>query len=532
MAGRSRNTRHEALARGFFCKGQAMGLAAHEEGVSRDTVKNSTAPCLAVLGTASEVGKSITTAALCRIFANMGKRVAPFKAQNMSNNSGVTPEGGEMGRAQIVQAEAARVSPHVDMNPILLKPSSDIGSQIVLRGEVYGNCKARVYHKEKKFFFEAACRSLERLRRKYDLIVMEGAGSCAEVNLAAHDIVNFRMAEYAEAPVILVADIHRGGVFAQCVGTLACLPQDRQDKIMGIVINRFRGDPGLFEDGVRWIEARTGKPVLGVVPWYRDIRIEAEDSVVIENPVDPPTPKTDESTVAIIRLPHISNFSDFDPLFRAKGLHVSFLAKARDLSCYSAVILPGSKNTRSDLKWLIDSGWTEALTSYRKRAGYLLGICGGYQMMGHEIQDPEGLEGNPGTTMGLRFLPVKTTLVSPKITTRTWFCREGAKGEGYEIHMGKSVLTGGQPLFEILSRNGRACHDSDGCVSSDGHVFGTYLHGFFDNPEILRQWFSAIGVKRCVVDERSGLGFRDQQYELLARHFLKHLKLDPMGIEL
>jgi adenosylcobyric acid synthase len=486
---------------------------------------SSLAPCLAVFGTASEVGKSITATALCRIFSNLGMKVAPFKAQNMSNNSGVTPEGGEIGRAQIVQAEAAGVSPHVDMNPVLLKPSSDIGSQVVLLGKVFGDRKARAYHEDKGVLFETACQSLDRLRRSHDLIIMEGAGSCAEVNLAAHDIVNFRMAEYAHATVILVADIHRGGVFAQCMGTMACLPQDRQDRIIGFVINRFRGDADLFDDGICWIEEKTGKPVLGLVPWYRDIQIEAEDSVVIENPVDPHIRKTSGPAVAVIRLPHISNFNDFDPLFRVKDLQVCFLAKVKDLGCYRAVILPGSKNSRSDLKWLVDSGWVASLTSYKERAGYLLGICGGYQMMGHKIEDPEGMEGAPGSSTGLRFLPVNTTLTAPKTTTRTQFSWEGVSGEGYEIHMGKSVLAGGQALFEIHGRNGTACHDFDGCVSSDGHVFGTYVHGLFDNPLVLRKWLSSIGLDSCRVDEHSGILFRDQQYELLAKHFLKHMNL-------
>ncbi|OEU47674.1 MAG: cobyric acid synthase CobQ [Desulfobacterales bacterium C00003060] len=493
------------------------------------------APCLAVFGTASEVGKSITATAMCRILAKLGLRVAPFKAQNMSNNSGVTPEGGEMGRAQVVQAEAAGISPHVDMNPILLKPSSDTGSQVVVLGEVFGNREASAYHQDKMFLFKTACQALDRLREAYDLVIMEGAGSCAEVNLASHDIVNFRMAEYAGAPVILVADIHRGGIFAQCVGTLECLPPGRQDKIIGFLINRFRGEANLFMDGIRWIEVKTGKPVLGLVPWYRDIHIEAEDSVVIENPVDPPTPKADECAIAIIRLPHISNFTDFDPLLRVKDLTISFLEKATDLSCYRAVILPGSKNTLSDLGWLVSSGWAEVLTSYKENGGYLLGICGGYQMLGHNIGDPEGLEGRPGSTTGLKFLPVETTLTAPKTTTRTRFFCEGVEGEGYEIHMGKTTLLGGNPLFKILSRNGTACSDSDGCVSPDGNVLGTYVHGLFDNPQALRQWLSGVGLEGLEVDEQYGLRFRDQQYDLLAQHFLRHLELEPIikavGIE-
>ena len=274
----------------------------------------SKAPCIAAFGTGSDVGKSVVATALNRFFLNRGISVAPYKAQNMSNNSGVTPEGLEMGRAQIVQAEAARIPPHVDMNPILLKPTTDVGCQVVLMGEAVANQTASEYHTRKEHLFDAACRSLDRLRDQYDLVVMEGAGSCAEVNLMAHDIVNFRMAEYADAPVILIADIHRGGVFAQLVGTLECLPPERRDRIAGFIVNRFRGDIRLFDDGVKWIEAKTGKPVFGVLPWYTHITIEAEDSVVIESQPAVFRGKGEKPAVAVIRIPHISNFTDFDPL--------------------------------------------------------------------------------------------------------------------------------------------------------------------------------------------------------------------------
>ena len=287
--------------------------------------KKRKAPCLAVLGTGSDVGKSIVTTALCRVFADHGVRVSPFKAQNMSNNSGVTPEGLEMGRAQIVQAEAARVAPHVDMNPVLLKPTSEVGSQVVLMGKALDNKTAREYH-SRKLLLEAKVRqSLDRLRETFELIVMEGAGSCAEVNLMHSDIVNLRMAEYAQAPVILVADIHRGGVFAQIVGTLDCISPAQRDRIAGFVINRFRGDLSLFDDGIQWIEKRTGKPVFGVLPWYHDFHIEAEDSVVIEAPEKVKREHSSQPAVAVIRIPHISNFTDFDPLSAVAGLDVCFL---------------------------------------------------------------------------------------------------------------------------------------------------------------------------------------------------------------
>jgi adenosylcobyric acid synthase len=307
------------------------------------------ARCLAVLGTGSDVGKSIVTTALCRILANEGISVCPFKAQNMSNNSGITPEGLEMGRAQVVQAEAAKIAPHVDMNPVLLKPTGENGSQVVVLGKAVCNQTALEYYQRKTELFTVACEALDRLRNQYDVIIIEGAGSCAEVNLMPHDMVNLRMAEYADAPVVLVADIHKGGVFAQIVGTLACLDQHQQNQIVGFLINRFRGDISLFYEGEQWIEQKTGKKSLGVLPWFNHFRIEAEDSVVIERPASINPGNIHSPAVAIIRIPHISNFTDFDPLYATKGLSVHFLEKVQDLTPFSAVIIPGSKCTRDDL---------------------------------------------------------------------------------------------------------------------------------------------------------------------------------------
>jgi adenosylcobyric acid synthase len=389
------------------------------------------APCIAVLGTGSDVGKSVVATALCRMFANRGVRVAPFKAQNMSNNSGVTPEGLEMGRAQIVQAEAARVPPHVDMNPVLLKPTSEIGSQIVLSGVAVENSTAAAYHQKKDRLFQEACNALNRLRRDYELIILEGAGSCAEVNLMPHDFVNFRMADYAEAPILLVADIHRGGVFAQIIGTLECLQENQRARIAGFIINRFRGDIQLFNDGVDWIEQKTDKPVFGVLPWYSHIQIEPEDSVVIESPKKVNIKSSRHPAIAVIRLPHISNFTDFDPLQALNSLDVYFLEKVQSLNAFKAVILPGSKNTRFDLDWIQASGWAEAISEYVDTGGHVLGICGGYQMMGKTVQDPTGLEGQPGTSKGLGLLPIETVLKAPKTTTLTQFSWEGRPGTGY-----------------------------------------------------------------------------------------------------
>ncbi len=484
--------------------------------------------CIAVFGTGSDVGKSVVATALCRMFANRGVRVAPFKAQNMSNNSGVTPEGLEMGRAQIVQAEAAKIPPHVDMNPILLKPTSEIGSQIVLSGIAIENSTAADYHQKKNQLFKEACDALDRLRQEYELIILEGAGSCAEVNLMPHDIVNFRMAAHAEAPVLLVADIHRGGVFAQIIGTIACLQQQQRAQVEGFIINRFRGDIQLFEDGVRWIEQKTQKPVLGVLPWYSHIQIEPEDSVVIESPKKATVENSHNPAVGIIRLPHISNFTDFDPLLALDQLDVYFLEKVQALNAFKAVILPGSKNTRFDLNWVQTSGWAKELSAYMNAGGHVLGICGGYQMMGQSVQDPSGLEGHAGSTEGLGLLPVETTLKAPKTTTLTQFSWKGQSGAGYEIHMGQTIRTAGAPLFKISARNQSPCQDEDGCVSDDARLMGTYLHGMFDNPVILKLWLSHIGLNNVDVSSIGGIEARDKEYDLLAEHFQKHVDMDPI----
>jgi len=490
---------------------------------SKNKTGDGPAPCLAVLGTGSEVGKSIIATALCRYFSNKGIRVAPFKAQNMSNNSGVTPEGMEMGRAQIVQAEASRVPPHVDMNPILLKPTSDVGCQVVLLGKAVTNTTAKEYHAKKQQLLSTAQEALNRLRSSYERVIIEGAGSCAEVNLMDHDIVNFRMAEYAGAPVILVADIHRGGVFAQIVGTLACIPGAYRDLVAGFIINRFRGDIRLFEDGVSWIEKKTGIKGLGVLPWYTRFSIEAEDSVVIESPQKVAYNHPGAPAVAVLRIPHISNFTDFAPLSALDGLNLFFLEKLQDIFSFKAVILPGSKNTRHDLQWLHETGWTKQLKSYLDAGGHILGICGGYQMMGMAVHDPHGLEGAPGTTEGLGLLPAETFLKAPKTTTLTRFVWNGAEGRGYEIHMGRTDRLEGAPMFQVIERNGMPCNDDDGCISSENRVMGTYVHGLFDTPEITRRWLEGIGVTSIAVPALHGPAARDRDYDLLAEHFERYI---------
>lgn len=481
---------------------------------------------IAILGTGSDVGKSIIAAALCRSLADKGIRVAPFKSQNMSNNSGITPEGLEMGRAQIVQAEASRIAPHVNMNPILLKPTGEKQSQVILNGKVHGNHTAMDYHRNKGFYFEKACDAFDHLEQTYDRIILEGAGSCAEVNLMPNDIVNFPMAEYANADVILAADIHRGGVFAQIIGTLECIPKKYKDMIKGFIINRFRGDIALFKDGVDWIEKHTGKKVLGVLPWYTHFKIDAEDSVEIEDCHHFKEFNPDIPAIGIIRLPHIANFTDFHALSKIKSLQTIFIDNPDHLSKLTAVILPGSKNTRADLEWLMKK-FKVPLEDYRDTKGYIFGICGGYQMLGEFVDDPHGLEGAPGRTKALNLLPVQTILKAPKTTTLSDFQWGNTKGKGYEIHMGATFLSSGAPFLEISSRNQVPCSDMDGCISEDSRVAGTYIHGFFDSYEIVLKWLKTIGLDMNY-PYPDMLFSKERDYRLLKEHFETHIDISSI----
>lgn len=484
---------------------------------------------IAVLGTASDVGKSIVATAICRIFSNRGVDVAPFKAQNMSNNSGVTPDGFEMGRAQIVQAHAARVAPHADMNPVLLKPNSSTGSQVVLHGRVCADKTAREYFGDTARWAEAAFESLARLSAAHELLVIEGAGSCAEMNLYHRDFVNFRTARKAGAAVILVADIARGGVFAQVAGTLAVIPPEDRALVRGVVVNRFRGDKSLFEDGVRMLESMTGVPVLGVIPHFSSFAIDAEDSASLASAVDPKDgPAPGRIGVASIRLPHISNFTDLSPLEQDPSVELHYLSRPRPLDPYRAIVLPGSKNVRGDLDWLLSTGWREPLEAFRASGGMILGICGGYQMLGASIADPHGVEGEPGTSPALGMLPTATVLEREKTLCNAsgTIAGTGITVSGYEIHMGMTAVDGSaRQLVDVAERNRKPCVGVDGAVSADGRVMGTYFHGFFDEPAV-RSWF----LRQCDPSYELPASCREgaDVFDLLASHVEANLDLDAL----
>ncbi|TLU51741.1 MAG: cobyric acid synthase [Chlorobium sp.] len=481
---------------------------------------------LAVLGTGSDVGKSIVATALCRIFSNAGIDVAPYKAQNMSNNSGVTPEGFEIGRAQIVQAKAARVVPTADMNPVLLKPNSDVGAQVVLQGKVCTTETAQGYFRDTSTWAAAAKESLERLMHKHELVVIEGAGSCAEMNLYERDFVNFRTARASGAAVILVADIDRGGVFAQVSGTISIIPIEDRALIKGVIINRFRGDIELFKDGVAMLETMTGVPVLGVIPYFRGFTIDAEDAVPLSSKVDPPCePEPGKIGIAVIYFPHISNFTDLSPLEQDAAITLHYLHYPRSLKGYKALILPGSKNVRGDLEWLISLGWEHEIHAFREAGGIIIGICGGFQMLGKSIADPDGVEGPCGISRALGLLDVETVLEKDKCLSniRGIIAGETCEAYGYEIHQGRSAVFGGcVPFIRISTRNNMPENDVDGAVSPDGKVIGTYFHGIFDETAV-KEWFISL-VEPTFKAERQQKG-PQENYELLAKHFSRYLNL-------
>lgn len=451
---------------------------------------------LMVQGCTSDAGKSTVVAALCRWLRRRGVAVAPFKPQNMALNSAVTIDGGEIGRAQAVQAQAAGVAPHTDFNPVLLKPNSDTGAQVIVHGHPVGNMDAVGYHAYKRVAMEAVLASHARLVAAYDAVVVEGAGSPAEINLRERDIANMGYAEAVDCPVILVADIDRGGVFAHLVGTLALLSPGERARVEGFVINRFRGDMALLKPGLDWLERETGKPVLGVLPYLHGLVLEAEDAL----PRERVSRSAARLRVAVPALPRISNHTDLDALRLHPDVDCVFVGPGEAFPACDLVVLPGSKSTRADLAWLRAQGWDTAILRHVRYGGRVIGICGGLQMLGHAVHDPRGVEGPPGSTDGLGLLDLETVLAPEKQlrNVRGTLALGGAAVSGYEIHCGISEGPG-------MARHAVSLDDGrkDGARSDDGRVMGSYLHGLFDHPDALAFLLGDSGTSAPAFDIRA-----------------------------
>ena len=470
---------------------------------------------LMIQGTTSDAGKSTVVTALCRLQARAGIRVAPFKPQNMALNSAVTADGGEIGRAQAVQAQAAGLEPHTDMNPVLLKPETDTGAQVIIHGRPQARMDARRYHAYKTTAMQAVLESWQRLRGRFDSIVVEGAGSPAEINLRERDIANMGFAEAVDCPVVLVGDIDRGGVFAQLVGTLELLSESERARIRGFIINRFRGDVRLLQPGLDWLEKRTGIPVLGVLPWLSGFHLEAEDAVDTRQ-------RLDEATLQVVvpALPRISNHTDFDPLRLHPQVDLRFVGPGETPPPADLLILPGSKSVAADLAWLRAQGWEAAIRRHLRYGGKLIGICGGFQMLGTAIHDPDGIEGTPGSTPGLGLLDLDTTLEPDKCLRRVSgrLALDGVPVCGYEIHMGR---TRGPALERPAVHLGTR---ADGALSADGQILGTYLHGLFESPEALAALLAWAGLERPEPIDYASL--REREIDRLADCFAAHVRMD------
>ncbi|MBI3615902.1 MAG: cobyric acid synthase [Candidatus Omnitrophica bacterium] len=448
-------------------------------------------------GTSSHAGKSVMATAFCRLLSRRGFRVAPFKAMNMSNNASVTQDGGEIATAQAVQAKACGIAPSVEMNPVLLKTMSDNESQIIVFGKPIGTARAAELPRFRATLVEAIEASLKKLIDSYDFLVIEGAGSPAEVNLKATDLANMLVARMAGAGVILVADIERGGVFAQLIGTLELLEPEERDLVQGLLINKFRGDASLLDSGVEWLENRTGRPVFGVIPFLSGIRIPEEDSLGVDSFSDtlsfpPSTRSRDDIRIHVIRYPTISNFTDFDPLEQEPDVSLRYLTQPpAEGELPDLTILPGSKSTMADLAWLRRAGFDRYLDRCVGGGVEVLGVCGGFQMMGQMLYDPSHVESKESGMQGLGLLPISTLFLPTKVTAQVKgiHLESGEPVHGYEIHMGR--LQGamrGKPVFRLTERSGASVSELDGCLSSEKKVWGTYLHGLFDSDQF-RSWF-------------------------------------------
>ena len=476
-------------------------------------------------GTGSDVGKSLIVAGLCRLLANRGMAVRPFKPQNMSNNAAVTADGGEIGRAQALQARAARIVPSVDMNPVLLKPQSEVGSQIVVQGKVFGTAKAREYQTRKPELMPYVLDSFAKLRADCDIVLVEGAGSASEVNLRANDIANMGFARASDAPVILIGDIDRGGVIASLCGTAAVIDPEDAKLIAGFIVNKMRGDPSLFASGMAFVAERTGWAAIGLVPHFRDAhRLPAEDVLGLEVLHAHATDTTGQRVRIVVPvLPHIANFDDLDPLRLEPGVELMLLRNGAPLPVDTdLVILPGSKATIADLATLRSFGWDADLLAYARRGGRVLGLCGGYQMLGGTISDPDGIEGPPGSADGLGLIDITTELAGDKslVAVRGRTLADDVAVSGYEMHIGRTTGAGTRrPLIQL--DDGRA----DGAISANGLIAGTYLHGFFAGDAQRAAWLARLGAPAGPLAYEELV---EETLDALAAHLEAHLDVEKL----
>lgn len=491
---------------------------------------------LMVQGTTSDAGKSICVAGLCRVLKRKGLSVAPFKPQNMALNSAVTFDGGEIGRAQALQAVACGLAPRTDFNPVLLKPSSDLRSQVIIQGKVVSELEAQSFTSLKQLAFDQVLESYQRLKQEFDIVLIEGAGSPAEINLRHNDIANMGFAEAVDCPVVLISDIDRGGVFAHLTGTLNLLSASEQQRVKGFIINRFRGHRHLLQGGLDWLEQHTAKPVLGVLPYLTDLRLDAEDAIDVHQ-----TPGQAQFKIKILLLPRISNHTDFDPLRGSEHFDVSYVGKNDSLAGADLVIIPGSKNVRDDLAYLKNHGFDQQIKRHLRYGGKLLGICAGFQMLGRSIEDPLGIESAPGESEGLGLLDFSTRLYPHKQLKQAsgQLAFGGLQGavSGYEIHCGRSEGAAlEKPFCQLTDQNLHSY--PDGAASDDGQILGTYLHGLFEQAETLQAiiyWLCqnqqlsgklSVNPENLTVTDWSQV--REQQLERLADCFEQHLDLDAL----
>ena len=486
---------------------------------------------LMIQGTGSSVGKSLLTTALCRILTEEGWRVAPFKSQNMSNNAAVTADGGEISRAQAAQAEACRIAPTVLMNPVLLKPTTDLGAQVIVLGKPVGTMTAREYHAFKPQLRPIIAQALEELRRRTELLIIEGAGSPAEINLQADDLANMWVAQQAEASVLLVGDIDRGGVFAQLVGTMELLREEERGLVRGFLINKFRGDASLLAPGVQWLQERCHRPILGIIPYLPEVGIAEEDRISPDTLT--PEPANGSLRIEVVHLPRISNISDVDALAREPGVTLRFVERPHDGNVPHGIILPGSKSTIADLAFLRERGFDRYLQRCLHDGADVVGLCGGFQMLGQQILDPDHVEASVSAAPGLGWLPLTTQFTKEKLVARIrgLHCESGLPVVGYEIHMGRMRYESvARSVFRFTDRAGHAIDEADGAQSEDGHVWGTHLHGVFDQPAFRRWWLARLrrraGLPLGAMASRSPASA--DPYDRLAASVRPHLNLEAI----